>query len=172
MHSTPLCVIRQPMHILVVDNARFSRSLRLVSKLSIRHEFRGFPQNDPAHRTPWNMSGWLSLCDALASMPNLDLLCILVFQAHLKNESRESYAKYMREILEPLKRVKIREGGQFDFITRGWEMQCQFTDMPFRIYSTEEFLPSQFSYDDAGRVYISSHTYASRICELGPEPSS
>lgn len=133
MYATPLFTIHQPIRILVVDNTKFSESLRHIRKLSIRKHFRGFPQNAHADSTPWNMTGWISLCDALASMTSLQYLCITITQRDFNYETPSRKVRYTRELLEPLKRIKVTPGGQFDVITHDWRIPCEMNDMPFRV---------------------------------------
>ena len=39
----------------------------------------------------------------------------------------------MNMLLDPLREVKIAEGGQFDVVTDGWRMPCEVHGGPFRI---------------------------------------
>ena len=87
----------------------------------------------PSNCAPWEMTGWLSMCDMLASMPSLRYLCIAISQTAFGKSSPSYSIKCIKELLEPLKRIKIAEGGQFDVVTYEWRMPCEMDNVPFRI---------------------------------------
>ncbi len=133
LYAIPIFTIRQPIRILVVDHLKFSESLHYINKLSITKHFDGFPQDTPSNRAPWEMTGWLSMCDTLASMTNLHYLCITISQKDFDKLSPCYSIKCIQELLEPLKRIKIVAGGQFDVVTYQWRMPCEMNNVPFRI---------------------------------------
>ena len=84
-------------------------------------------------QAPWEMTGWLSMCDTLMSMTNLHYLCIMISQKDFKYKSPSHSSHCIDEILEPLKRIKIAKGGQFDVVTCEWRMPYEVDNAPFRV---------------------------------------
>ena len=140
LYSVPLYTIRQPIRILDFHKVDFSDSLLYIQNLSISKHFYQFPQEEPPSRGPLNTTRWRHLCDTLASMPDLHYLCITITHVHFAFEYRppDESVRLVTELLEPLKAVKVAEGGQFDVVTKGWRMPCEIEDVPFQILEERE----------------------------------
>ena len=137
MLSVPLFTRRQPNRILVTDNQKLG-TLLSVRNLTLSIYFLGFPQNRPPEKAPYNMAGWIQVCDQLAAMTSLRYLCINIRQEQFFHypdpHSQMKSMKHVRELLKPLESIKIAEGGCFDVVTQGWKVPYEIDDgLPFRL---------------------------------------
>ena len=137
MLSVPLFTVQRSTRILLVDSRKLG-TLVHVRNLSLGVYFFNFPQYAPAHRAPYNMSGWIQICDILASMSSLRYLCVNISQEqffrYTDPHSQMKSMKLARELLKPLESIKMAEGGRFDVITQGWKVPYEIhDDLPFRL---------------------------------------
>ena len=69
-------------------------------------------------------------------MPNLLYLGVMITQHgwQLRNHNYCNIVEqYLKEILEPLKRIRVGEDGQFDVVTYDWRMPFEVVNVPFRL---------------------------------------
>ncbi len=109
-----------------------------IRNLSMSRYFGTFPQLLWPPIEPYTMSGWIKLCNTLASMTSLRYLCIFIMQKrfaeHFETHTQQENINIVAELLKPLRSINIPEGGVFDVIAQGWKVpNGAADDSPFRV---------------------------------------
>ena len=92
------------------------------------------------------IAAWHQTCRSLASMPNLQNLSVTLRQDYsfIEPLADEKIATLVAHLLEPLKFVKVAEGGRFDVIASNWrlpEAPLSMSDAPFQIMDRTCYSP-------------------------------
>ncbi len=137
MLSIPLYTVSHAPRIFVEDRPRLGTFIH-IRNLSMSMYFWTFPQFMFPGIEPYTMSGWIKICNTLASMTNLRYLCILIMQKcfgeHFERHSQHENANIVGGLLRPLRSIKLSEGGVFDVIAQGWKVPDGAVDQsPFRV---------------------------------------
>ena len=114
-------------------------SIAQISKLDLEISFYRFPQITINTQSDISMPTWKSICQSLASMPNLTDLCVLVRQTYFFVEFKGTarITELVVGVLQPLKKIKIKGGQQKYLVKIGWclteEEKLALGECPFRI---------------------------------------
>ncbi len=170
MLSVPMFTMCQAPRIFVTDNLRLG-TLTRIRNLNLSVYFFNFPQFELPSDAPYNMPGWMQVCRTLASMTSLRYLCIFILQERFlwsfKFQSYDKNVELVSELLEPLKSIKMAQGGRFDVITQGWRVPYKLSDdLPFRVI--QERPPSLT--DLANRTLELGHVSQSSYIKLASMP--
>lgn len=137
MLSIPLYTVSEA-HTVFVDHYARLGTFNHIRNLTMGQYFYTPPDDAFPQIYPHSSYGWDKACATLASMTSLRYLCIYVIQRNVveyfQTHSQHENVKLVADLLNPMKPIKVSEGGVFDVIAQGWTVpDGAADDMPFRV---------------------------------------